>query len=78
MKEVRTSLWNEDKQWLHGPPGSSAGKDLPAMQETLVRFLCRKDPLNNRLPTPVYLALPGGSDGEESTCNVGDLGSIPG
>ena len=32
MKEVRTSLWNEDKQWLHGPPGSSAGKDLPAMQ----------------------------------------------
>ena len=21
---------------------------------------------------------PGGSDGEESTCNVGDLGSVPG
>ena len=48
------------------------------MQETLVRFLGWKDPLNNRLPTPVYLAFPGGSDGEESTCNVGDLGSIPG
>ena len=24
------------------------------------------------------LAFPGGSDGKESTCNVGELGSIPG
>ena len=24
------------------------------------------------------VTFPGGSDGEESTCNVGDLGSIPG
>ena len=24
------------------------------------------------------LSFPGGSDGKESTCNVGDLGSIPG
>ena len=24
------------------------------------------------------LGLPGGSDGKESACNVGDLGSIPG
>ena len=24
------------------------------------------------------LAFPGGSDGKESTCNVGDVGSIPG
>ena len=24
------------------------------------------------------LGFPGGSDGEESTCNAGDLGSIPG
>ena len=30
------------------------------------------------LPTPVFLGFPGGSDGEESACNVGDLGSIPG
>ena len=30
-----------------------------------------------RLPTPVFLGFPGGSDGKESTCNVGDLGSIP-
>ena len=25
-----------------------------------------------------YLPSPGGSDGKESACNVGDLGSIPG
>ena len=35
---------------------------------------CRKD----RLPTPVFLGFPGGSDSKESTCNAGDLGSIPG
>ena len=32
----------------------------------------------DRLPTPVFLGLPGGSDGKESACNLGDLGSIPG
>ena len=26
----------------------------------------------------VYFGIPGGSDGKESTCNAGDLGSIPG
>ena len=31
----------------------------------------------DRLPTPV-LGFPGGSDGKESTCNVGDLGLITG
>ena len=30
------------------------------------------------LPTPVFIGFPGGSDGKESACNVGDLGSIPG
>ena len=28
--------------------------------------------------TQVALGFPGGSDGKESTCNVGDMGSIPG
>ena len=27
-------------------------------------------------PIPVFLGLPGGSDGKESACNAGDLGSI--
>ena len=26
----------------------------------------------------MFLGFPGGSDGKESTCNAGDLGSIPG
>ena len=30
------------------------------------------------LPIPVFLGFPGGSAGKESTCNVGDLGLIPG
>ena len=49
------------------------------MQETLVRFLVRKIPWRRDwLPTPVSLGFPDGSDGKESTCNAGDLGSIPG
>ena len=32
----------------------------------------------DRLPTPGFLGFPGGSGGKESTCNVADLGSIPG
>ena len=55
------------------------GKNLSAMQETPVQFrgweiLWRR----NRLPTPVFLGFPCGSAGKESTCNVGDLGSILG
>ena len=53
--------------------------NLPAMQETLVQFLSREDPLEKgRLHTPVFLGFPGSSDGKESACNVGDLGSIAG
>ena len=26
----------------------------------------------------IYMSFPGGSDGKESPCNAGDLGSIPG
>jgi len=32
----------------------------------------------DRLPTPIFLGFSGGSDGKESTCNVGDLGLVPG
>ena len=31
-----------------------------------------------RLPTLVFFSFQGGSDGKESSCNVGDLGLIPG
>ena len=54
-------------------------KNLPAMKETLVRFLGWEDPLEKELlPTLVFLAFPCGSAGKESACNVGNLGSIPG
>ena len=32
----------------------------------------------DRPPTPVFLGFPGGSDDKESSCNAGDLGSVPG
>ena len=32
----------------------------------------------DKLPTPVFLGFPCGSAGEESACNTGDLGLIPG
>ena len=32
----------------------------------------------DRLPTPVFFGFPCGSAGKDSTCNAGDLGSIPG
>ena len=49
-------------------------KNPPAMQGTRfdswVRKICwRRD----RLLTPAFLDFPGGSAGEESACNVGDL-----
>ena len=51
-----------------GFPGSSVGK------EGVGKIPWRRD----RLPTTVFLGFPGGSDSKESSCNVGDLGSIPG
>ena len=49
------------------------------MQETLVRFLGQEDPLEKGWTTsPVFLGSPCGSAGKESTCNAGNLGSIPG
>ena len=54
-------------------------KDPPAVRETLVPFLHWEDPLEkDRLPTSVFLGFPDGSDGKESSCNVGDLSLIPG
>ena len=45
----------------------------PRFHSWVRRIPWRKD----RLPTPVFLGFPGGSEGKESTCNAGDLGSIP-
>ena len=54
-------------------------KNPPAMQETPDQFLGQEDRWRrDRLPTPVFLDFPCVSAGKESTCNVGDLGLIPG
>ena len=54
-------------------------KNPPAMQKTLDQFLVRKILWRrDRLPTPVFLGFPGGSDSKELACNVGDLGSLTG
>ena len=48
------------------------------MHETPVQFLGPEDPWRrDGLPTPVSLGFPGGSDGQEFACSVGDLGLIP-
>ena len=54
-------------------------KNLPAMQETPVRFPDWEELLEKGwLPTPVFLGFPRDSAGKESSCSVGDLGLIPG
>ena len=52
-------------------------KNPPAMQEPgLIPGLGRSPGEGIRLPTPVFLGFPHGSDGKESTFNAGDLDSI--
>ena len=59
--------------------GASLVKNPPAIQESPVQFWAGEIPWSrDRLPTPVFMGFPGGSDGKESVCSVGDLGSIPG
>ena len=49
------------------------------MQETPIQSWVRKIHWRrDRLPTPIFLDFPCGSAGKETTCNVGDLSSIPG
>ena len=54
-------------------------KNLPAMQETSVRFLGQEDPLEQGYDThSSILGFPCGSAGKEFAHNVGDLGLISG
>ena len=57
-------------------------------QSVKIRLQCRRSQFDSwvrnirwrkdKLPTPVFLGSPCGSAGNESACNVGDLGSTPG
>ena len=60
-------------------PVTQMVKNPPAMQETQFDPWVRNIPWRrDRLPTTVFLGFPGSSAGKESTCNAGDLGSVPG
>ena len=49
---------------------------VPETQEMQVQPLGREDPLKQ--DPSILTGFPGGSDGKKSTCNAGDLGSVPG
>ena len=54
-------------------------KNPPAMWGLQFDSWVRKFPWKkDRLPTPVFLGFPGGSDSKESACSSGDPGLIPG
>ena len=54
-------------------------KNPPVMQETLVQFLGWQYPLRkDKLPVPLLLGFPCGSESKESACSVGNLSLIPG
>ena len=68
-----TNTWGPD------PSEVQLVKNSPATQESRFDFWVRMFPWRrDRLPTPVFLGFPSGSDSKEYACNVGDLGSIPG
>ena len=58
-------------QLVKNPP---AIQERPQFDSWVGKISWRRD----RLPTPVFLGFPCGSVGKASTCNAGDLGSIPG
>ena len=66
------------RSWWCREPASLVAllvKNPPAVQDSWVRkFPWRRD----RLPTPVFLCFPCGSNCKESPCNAGNLGLIPG
>ena len=57
---------------------TSLHKDWSSMAPLVIFCLLKNIKRRDRLPSPVFLGFPCGSAGKESTCNAGDLGSIPG
>ena len=52
---------------------------LSCSTDYFLLLLFFKSPFTSCLPScPAHSGFPGGSDGEESACNMGDLGLIPG
>ena len=65
-------IWESTTYWLGGQIRLQGRK--PWFDSWVRKIPWRRD----RLPTPVFFSFPDGSDGKESACNVGNLGSIPG
>jgi len=61
-------------------PGSSASKESTcnACKSGFNSWVWKIPWRRDRLPSPVFLDFPGGSDGKESSGNAGDLSSVPG
>ena len=78
---MKTTVLRVSKSFAFlGFPDSSVGKKIhlkcrrPWFYSWVRKIRWRRD----RLPSPVFLGFPYGSAGKESTCNVVDLGSVPG
>ena len=71
-----------EKAWVltpGHPKGTPLVTNLPVVQRLWFDSWLGRPPKEGMgLPTPIFLGLPGGSDSKESSCNVGDVGSIPG
>ena len=52
-------------------------KNLPPSRRPRFDSWVKKFPRRDRLSAPVFLGFPGGSNGKESACNLGQLGSVP-
>ena len=69
-----------DLQWPLGLPRWLSGKESPCQgrRHRFDSWVGKIPWKRDRLPTPVFLGFPGGSDGKKFTCNAGNLGLIPG
>ena len=78
---LQMALFHSSYGWIKCFPDSPVGKESTRNAGDPTRFDSRVGKIRwrrDRLPTPVFLGYPCGSTGKESSCNVGDLGSIPG
>jgi len=71
---AKLEIYNRILRWWSSDKESVLQCRRPQFHSWIGKIPWRK----NRLPTPVFLSFPSGSDGKESTCNAGDLGSTPG